>query len=48
MYANYSSGKTNQDGSYTIDPTETYKEPSVFTMAGTVLTLVNYQYAYGN
>jgi hypothetical protein len=31
MYANLSSGKTNSNGAYTVDPTETYNEPTVFT-----------------
>ena len=48
MYANLSSGKTNSNGAYTVDPTETYNEPTVFTQVGTVLTLVNFEYAYGN
>lgn len=48
MYAsNMTSGKTT-NGIFTVNSSEIYTEPEVFSVSGNTLTLVNYKYAYGN
>lgn len=47
-YFNAASGSIDELGVYTISPDEEYVEPVVFDQSGSVLSLRDYQFAYGN